>query len=79
MCFLISQKICDSVATSIHSLIVVGAADKQFCCCRNNTWVLILVSFSTGIQSKLHKYIETFNPNMFHGALIFLETSPKSN
>ena len=37
MCFLISQKLCDSVTTKIHNLIAVGAVGKQFHSFRGNT------------------------------------------
>ena len=61
MCFLITQIFCDSVAATIHNLIAVGAVGKQFHCFCDNTRVWILVSFPTGIDSRLLKFIETFN------------------
>ena len=78
MCFLNSQTFCDSVATAIHNLIAVRAVGEQFHCFCENTWVWILVSFSTRIDSRLHKFIETFKWNIFREAIIFLQTSPKS-
>ena len=72
MCFLIAQIFCDRVTTTIHKFIAVGADGKQFHCFRDNTLVWILVSFSTGIDSRLHKFIERFNWNIFHEAIIFI-------
>ena len=63
MFFLIAQIFRDSVATTIHILIAVGDVGKQFLCFRHNTWVWILVTFSTSLDRRLHKFIETFNWN----------------
>ena len=70
MYFLIAQILCDSVATTIHKLITIGAVGKQFLCLRDNTQVWILASFSAGIDSRLHKFLETFW-NIFHEAINF--------
>ena len=77
MCFLITQIFCDSVATTIHNFRAVEAVGKHFQCFRNNTWVSILVSFSRGIDSRLHKFIETYNWNIFHEATNFFSYSHK--
>ena len=68
VCFLIVQIFCDSVATTIHNLIAVGAVGKQFHCFCDNTRVWILVYFSTGTDIRLDKFIETFNWSAFNEA-----------
>ena len=68
-CFSTVHLFWDSVATTIRKLITVGAVGKQFHCFRDNAWVWILVSFSTGIDSILHEFIETFIWNVFQAAI----------
>ena len=69
VCSLIVQILCDSVATAIHKLRSVGAVGKQFHCFCDNTRVRILVSFSSGIDSRLHKVVEIFNWNVLNEAI----------
>ena len=78
VCFLIGQIFCDSVVTTIHNLIAVGAVGKQFHCFCDNTRVWILVSFSTGTDCRLHKFIETFNWSVFNEAINLFASSPNS-
>ena len=70
MCFLIAQIFYDSV-TTIQMLIAVEVVGKQFDCFRDNIRLWILVSFSMGIHSRLHKINETINWNILHEAIIF--------
>ena len=61
-----------------HNLIAVGAVRKQLLCFRYNTWGWIFVSL-TGIVSRLHKFIETFNWNIFHEAKTYCILVPSRN